>query len=204
MGNTGSTAGANRLAISAMSHVVKFSKDELLHLQREFSRLAAKDGNKFAISRAQFSEALALVGIKETDKEILDRMFTLLDDTGDDQVNFRSFVVGVAPLLRGSLVEKLNFAFELYDTDKTHTVSKAEMMEVFGHMNDAVSFFGDEKLSHDQVVAIVDKIFADYDHEHNGSLSYTEFMEAVAEHPILVKFVYGSAPEGDAAAAEDA
>jgi hypothetical protein len=44
------------------------------------------------------------------DKAILDRVFTLCDETGDEQINFKEFVVGIAPIVRGSIIEKLQCA----------------------------------------------------------------------------------------------
>lgn len=67
------------------------------------------------------------------DKEILDRLFTLVDELGDNEINFKvwgqclfllatclaasspwacacvqEFITGIAPIVRGTLVEKLN------------------------------------------------------------------------------------------------
>ena len=84
----------------------------------------------------ELKEALAEVQITEADSEILDRVsrcssirsppppltlpapahqiFTMLDKTGDDQVNFKDFITGVSPLIGGAASEKLQFSFELY------------------------------------------------------------------------------------------
>ena len=53
------------------------------------------------------SEALELVSIRETDAEILDRLFSMFDKTGNDQINYKEFVVGLAPLCDGTIEEKL-------------------------------------------------------------------------------------------------
>lgn len=51
----------------AYSRVVPVNKDELLALQKEFNKLAKKnESNDHTISRAQFQEALHLVGIEES------------------------------------------------------------------------------------------------------------------------------------------
>ena len=190
--------GANRMAIAAMAHVVKFNKDELLALQKQFNKLAKKNhNNDHTISRSEFQQALKLVGIVEADAEILNRIFTMIDEVGDEQINFKEFVVGVAPIVRGNLLEKLEFAFHLYDTDNTGQVSKDEFKKVLSHMNSAVSYFGDDMLDDTKVNEIADQIYEECDHEHDGQLSYSEFMEAVAKHPHIVEFVAG---HGEAAA----
>ena len=52
-------------------------------------------------------EALELVGIMESDTEILDRLFSMFDKTGNDQINYKEFVGGLAPLCHGTVEEKL-------------------------------------------------------------------------------------------------
>lgn len=54
-----------------------------------------------------YREALELAGIMESDTEILDRLFSMFDKTGNDQINYKEFVVGLAPLCHGTVEEKL-------------------------------------------------------------------------------------------------
>ena len=84
------------------------TRDELLKLQQEFQKLS-KDhaGNHATIDRSGFEKALALVKVRESDQEILGRLFTLFDHSGDGQINFKEFIVGVSAIVRGTLEEKL-------------------------------------------------------------------------------------------------
>lgn len=43
----------------------------------------------------------------ESDTEILDRLFSMFDKTGNDQINYKEFVAGLAPLCHGNVEEKL-------------------------------------------------------------------------------------------------
>lgn len=147
-------AGANRLAIAAMSRVCHctwrrshpcgtvcprplrtralcaaataltrpcacvcgppVSRDELLKLQTEFQKLAKTNADhSHTIDRAGFEKALQLVKIAESDQEILGRLFTLFDHSGDGQINFKEFIVGVSAIVRGTLEEKLQCACRL-------------------------------------------------------------------------------------------
>lgn len=132
----------------------------------------------------------------------------MMDDTGDDRINFRQFVVGVAPLVHGTLEERLRFAFQvslcgtvpyrslsllqLYDIDGSGGVSREEMIEVFSHMNHAVSYFGDESMSSEKVNEVIEKVFEEFDTDHRGKLDFKQFLSAVAAHPVLIEFVHGS------------
>ncbi|CAN0000618.1 unnamed protein product, partial [Choristocarpus tenellus] len=98
---------SNRMAIAAMANATHFGKEELLQLQKKFFELAQREGNPFTITRVEFLEALELVGIVESDHEIIDRLFSMFDKTGNDQISWKEFVVGLAPLCHGTVQEKL-------------------------------------------------------------------------------------------------
>ena len=80
-------------------------------------------------------------------------------------------------------------AFELYDLDGTRQVSPEEMKFVLTAMNNTCSYFGDNTLSKDELDRLVQDIYKDADVSQTGTLSYTEYMNAIAQHPILVQFL---------------
>lgn len=59
------------------------------------------------LSRTHFLEALATADFFASDVSIFDRIFTLLDRTGDDAIYAHEFLVGVCALLRGDLTAQL-------------------------------------------------------------------------------------------------
>mmetsp|Transcript_33602 Transcript_33602/g.106190 ORF Transcript_33602/g.106190 Transcript_33602/m.106190 type:complete len:199 (-) Transcript_33602:367-963(-) len=190
MGNNTGKA-ANRLAISAMANVTRIEKDQLRTLQRKFMELAKRQGNPNTITSDEFGEALQAVGIHESDAEILNRLFVMLDKSGDDQINFREFAVGIAPLITGDVMEKMAFSFQLYDQEESGRISQAEMLFVLTAMNNTASYFGDPVMTPDQVEEVVVDTFKKHDADNNGELDYNEFLEAVVAHPVLVQFVAG-------------
>lgn len=156
------------------------------------------------IDRAGFEKALKLVKIQETDQQILTRLFTLFDHSGDGQINFKEFIVGVSAIVRGTLEEKLTFSFYLFDMDNSGCISPVEMKQVLDSMNNTVSYFGDEKLTDEAVDKMVAEIFEEHDVNKDGELNFVEYMNAVAAHPTLVSFVTrGATASGDGAAAGD-
>jgi len=195
MGNEISSSGASRMAIAAMANVTSLEKRELQSMQKAFMEISQRQGNPNTIAKDEFQEALEGCGITEADNEILDRLFIMLDKTGDQQINYREFLCGIAPLITGDVKEKLNFAFELYDVDGAGVVKKAEMTFVMRSMNDVSSYFGDPVMSQDQIQVLVDEIYEKFDDEENPQgLNYKDFMNAVTQHPVLVSFVKGEGP----------
>ncbi|CAM9646175.1 unnamed protein product, partial [Sphacelaria rigidula] len=87
----------------------------------------------------------------ESDTEILDRLFSMFDKTGNDQINYKEFVAGLAPLCHGTVEEKLVFSFELCDMDDTGKIRQEEMEQVLTSINETASYFGDPVLKRSQV-----------------------------------------------------
>ena len=186
--------GANRMAIAAMSNVTHLEKRELAALQSKFREIGHRSGNPNMINRVEFSEALNMVGINQNDADILDRLFTMYDKTGDDTINYREFIVGIAPLISGTHVEKIDFAMRLYDLEGTSYLKAAEMVNVLSQMNKVASYFGDPVMTEEQVasvlVDVVDMAGGSSD-GLNMALHYSEYVKIIGEHPVVNSFISG-------------
>jgi Ca2+-binding EF-hand superfamily protein len=186
--------GANRMAIAAMSNVTHLEKRELAALQSKFREIGHRSGNPNMINRVEFSEALNMVGINQNDADILDRLFTMYDKTGDDTINYREFIVGIAPLISGTHVEKIDFAMRLYDLEGTSYLKASEMVNVLSQMNKVASYFGDPVMTEEQVasvlVDVVDMAGGSSD-GLNMALHYSEYVKIIGEHPVVNSFISG-------------
>lgn len=186
--------GANRMAIAAMSNVTHLEKRELAALQSKFREIGHRSGNPNMINRVEFSEALNMVGINQNDADILDRLFTMYDKTGDDTINYREFIVGIAPLISGTHVEKIDFAMRLYDLEGTSYLKASEMVNVLSQMNKVASYFGDPVMTEEQVasvlVDVVDMAGGNSD-GLNMALHYSEYVKIIGEHPVVNSFISG-------------
>ena len=91
----------------------------MLALQQKFRDVASRDGNPNMINRQAFTESLTIVGVNQNDADILDRLFTMYDKTGDDIIVYKDFLAGIAPLISGSHNDKIEFSFRMLDLDGT-------------------------------------------------------------------------------------
>ncbi|MBN3293380.1 KCIP4 protein, partial [Polypterus senegalus] len=57
-------------------------------------------------------------------------LFNAFDTDHNGSVSFQDFVMGLSILLRGSIQEKLNWAFNLYDINKDGYITKEEMLDI--------------------------------------------------------------------------
>jgi Ca2+-binding EF-hand superfamily protein len=193
MGNQ-MASGGTRMAIAAMANVTHVEKREIVSLLTKFRESGASDGNPNMIRRPQFTEALRLVGINQNDTDIFDRLFTMYDKTGDDQISFREFIVGVCPLISGTHIEKIDFAFQLYDIEETTVLRANDMINVLSQMNRVASYFGDPVMTEDQVASVVLDVVDSAGLTGEGPtavLNYAEYSRMIADHAMVQTFISG-------------
>jgi Ca2+-binding EF-hand superfamily protein len=186
--------GSNRMAIAAMSNVTHVEKRELAALQNKFREVSAREGNANMISRIEFGEALLIVGVNQNDADIFDRLFTMYDKSGDDQINWKDLLVGVAPLISGTHIEKIDFAFRLYDVEGSSYLRAKEMVNVLSQMNRVASYFGDPVMTEEQITNVlldVIEMAGGSKEGLNSSLHYVEYIKIIGEHPIVNTFTSG-------------
>jgi hypothetical protein len=94
MGNQNSSN--NRMAIGAMSHMMKLTRGKLLML-RDHCVAISQDGNTasgYVISRAKFLASMGVVKMSnDPDYEVLEKLFILWDKNGKDRIDPVSFVI---------------------------------------------------------------------------------------------------------------
>ncbi|TYZ68179.1 hypothetical protein PybrP1_000982 [[Pythium] brassicae (nom. inval.)] len=112
------------------------------------------------LRHTQFLEALESTDFFSSDVAIFERMFTLLDRTGDEVIFAHEFLIGVCALLRGDLAAKLQVAFELLHEESSQPISKDDVVFVLHTMNQTATYFGDPVVMRRTVLSVVDDVFA--------------------------------------------
>lgn len=164
----GNEVGKNnsRLGVSAMAFTTpNIEKDELLALAKKMQELVkaspVSSNDNHAISKAQVEEALkTITKFEPSDVELFTSIFTMMDNAGENIINFREYMSGISGcLVSGAFVDKLDFAFTIYDIEETGEVSRADMKKVLNALNNVASFFGDPVMTPEQIDAAVIDIF---------------------------------------------
>ncbi|XP_064560368.1 calaxin [Zonotrichia leucophrys gambelii] len=176
-----------KLLVDTLTRSAKhFTKSEVECLIKLYDTLVAKASRQFAgagFDRTVFRDTLySYFGM--TDDMVLDRVFIIFDKDNTGRITVEEWVEGLAPLLRGSLEEKMKYCFAIYDLNGDGYISKKEMFEMLKHS--LLIQPGDEEP--DEVVKdLVDIALKKMDYDRDGKLSFTDFEKAVRDESLLLE-----------------
>ena len=197
MGQAQSGESHNPFGMSAIAQKSNFPKEELEDIRKEFMKLAAKspEVGDAVIKKEQFGEALKAAGVQPSNEAFANALYAQFDQNGDGVINFVEFCAGLAVLLKGTPMEKYQLCFEIYDVEKTGTINKKEMLQVFKAMNLALDCAADggsrKSYSEAELQSFVDDVFKKGEEKaanKDEQLSFNEFLRAVKAYPQLVDF----------------
>ncbi|KAF9093387.1 Calcineurin subunit B [Mortierella sp. GBA35] len=143
-----------------------FTAEEIQRLYKRFMKLD-KDGSG-SIDKEEF---LAIPQIATN--PLASRLIAIMDEDGGGDVDFKEFIAGLSAFSnKGNKVEKLRFAFKVYDMDRDGFISNGELFLVLKMMVGS-------NLKDNQLQQIVDKTIMEADKDMDGRISFEEFCGAV-------------------------
>jgi Ca2+-binding EF-hand superfamily protein len=113
-------------------------------------------------------------------------VFDVFDDDKNGTIDFKEFICALSITSRGTLEEKLVWAFQLYDLDHDGKISYTEMLAI---VNAVYKMIGSMvKLNDDEATPElrVQKIFKLMDKDENGEISLDEFREGSKIDPSII------------------
>ncbi|XP_074259593.1 calsenilin isoform X1 [Saimiri boliviensis] len=151
----------------------KFTKKELQSLYRGFKNecpTGLVDEDTFKLIYSQFFPQ----GDATTYAHFL---FNAFDADGNGAIHFEDFVVGLSILLRGTVHEKLKWAFNLYDINKDGYITKEEMLAIMKSIYDMMGRHTYPILREDAPAEHVERFFQKMDRNKDGVVTIEEFLE---------------------------
>ena len=117
----------------------------------------------------------------------VEHVFRSFDTNEDEEIDFREFMISLSATSRGTLSQKLEWAFKVYDINGDGFISRDEMLEIFFAMH---KMMNDHDLSaregFENIEALVDDIIYRFDTNHDGKISMEEFVEGSQNNPTIM------------------
>uniref|UniRef100_A0A183C0Z8 Neuronal calcium sensor 1 n=1 Tax=Globodera pallida TaxID=36090 RepID=A0A183C0Z8_GLOPA len=114
-------------------------------------------------------------------------VFNVFDDNRDGHISFKEFIAALSITSRGTLDEKLDWAFSLYDVDKDGFITKAEMANIVDAIYSMIGNMLELPKDEDTPQKRVEKIFANMDLNYDGKLTRDEFKQGSKNDPWIVQ-----------------
>ncbi|XP_044757155.1 EF-hand calcium-binding domain-containing protein 1-like [Coccinella septempunctata] len=163
---------------------VHFSQTEIECLLIIYYKLQ-KDGpeKQRAVSKNQFRDILHNA-FDMTDGAMMDRIFSALDRGPSIYVSMETWISALSLFLRGSLEEKISYAFNVYDSMNDGYLGRDTMFNLL--KSSLVSQSGEddaEEAAKDLIEVITKKMDIDRD----GRISFQDFKETVMKQPMILQ-----------------
>ncbi|XP_061608144.1 Kv channel-interacting protein 1b isoform X5 [Phyllopteryx taeniolatus] len=114
-------------------------------------------------------------------------LFNAFDTANNGSIKFKDFVMGLSILLRGTLREKLEWTFHLYDINSDGYINREEMTEIVKAIYDMMGKYTHPALKGDVPQQHVDAFFQKMDKNKDGVVTLEEFVIACQEDEIMMR-----------------
>uniref|UniRef100_A0A669EGV8 Potassium voltage-gated channel interacting protein 1 n=1 Tax=Oreochromis niloticus TaxID=8128 RepID=A0A669EGV8_ORENI len=114
-------------------------------------------------------------------------LFNAFDTGHTGSIKFEDFVTALSILLRGSVTEKLQWTFNLYDINRDGYINKEEMTDIVRAIYDMMGKYTYPVLKNDAPKQHVDAFFQKMDKNRDGVVTLDEFIFSCQEDENIMR-----------------
>ncbi|XP_017761801.1 PREDICTED: EF-hand calcium-binding domain-containing protein 1-like [Eufriesea mexicana] len=199
-GTTRSSAYTAKL-IESLKRKTRFSWSELDNLCKLYKKLTSSGQQQVGqsviigrrpqanqaiegIDRSIFRDLLHNTFKVITEDALVERIFCCWDRENEGVIRLEPWVIGLDLYLRGSLREKIEFCFKVYDLNNDGFITKDEIFQLF--KNCLMKQPGEE--DPDEAVKDLSELaLKKLDVDRDGKISFQDYKVAVTEEPLLLE-----------------
>jgi len=126
-------------------------------------------------------------GFDDSDTDLVEAMFRLVDARGFEEADIRHVLVPFALCVganRGTVASVIRLIFSIFDRKRSEVVEKEEMIRIFNLCNEGLLYVGDKPLAPVFITDLTDSIYTTAG-RLDGGVQWVEYVELIAEHPII-------------------
>ncbi|XP_052788073.1 neuronal calcium sensor 1-like [Mya arenaria] len=177
---------ASKLSSSEIKDLISctyFNKKELQHWYKDFLRECPNG----ALKQEEFEAIYQQFFPHGSPKKFASYVFNIFDTNKDGHISFKEFICALSITSRGTLDEKLDWAFSLYDVDSDGFITRTEMIEIIDAIYNMVGNLMDLPNDENTPEKRANKIFQQMDMNNDDMLSKDEFREGSKSDPWIVR-----------------
>nr|XP_019918119.1 Kv channel-interacting protein 4 isoform X4 [Crassostrea gigas] len=162
----------------------KFTRKELQIMYRGFKQVECPTG---IVNEETFKEIYAQFFPQGDSSAYAHYVFNTFDHDRNGSLSFEEFVMGLSVLSRGTLQERLQWAFNLYDINGDGFITKDEMTDIVSAIYEMMGRFSEPMVDENTTKEHVERVFHKMDINRDGVITFDEFMETCRRDENITK-----------------
>ncbi|KAL7857075.1 hypothetical protein SRHO_G00159740 [Serrasalmus rhombeus] len=149
------------------------------------------------ISTEQFESIYASFFPDADPKAYAQHVFRSFDSNSDGTLDFKEYIVALHLTSSGKTIQKLEWAFALYDVDKNGTITKNEIHEIVKSIFNMISKEDQKNLPDDENTPEkrTEKIWAFFGKQENDKITEGEFIQGVMDNKHILRLIQFDEPQ---------
>lgn len=171
--------------LDELLETTSFKKQELKRWYAKF----IKDYPDGELTKDQFKEMYKKIFKANNSTQMAERIFRTFDENNDGHISFKELMSSMSVTSRGSVEDKLRWAFNIYDIDESGTITIEEVGEIMRSMTNVAHAVDDKNSLNDEEITAM---FEAIDVNSDGHLTVDEFIAGVLNYPRFISMLNGS------------
>ncbi|EDQ90181.1 uncharacterized protein MONBRDRAFT_35117 [Monosiga brevicollis MX1] len=168
--------------IDALAKETKFTTEEI----QQWFKAFRKDCPSGELSRKEFCRIYSQFFPAGNPEEFAEYVFRTFDKDANGKVNFREFMCAISVTSRGTVEQKLDWAFHLYDQNNDGFITREEMIAIVRSIYTMVADKSQLPEDVNTPEKRVEKIFSVMDTNHDDRLTREEFHAGAKKDPSIM------------------